>query len=327
MQTRLFAAAARQVSEIGLGCWQLGAEWGEVSDAAAEAVLQAAVAAGIDFFDTADVYGKGRSEQRLGDFLRRTGTRPFVATKVGRFPDPGMPANFAFETMRRQVLASRQRLGVDQLDLVQLHCMPPAELVRGQLFDHLRRLRDDGVLRQWGASVESIAEAEICLGQRDCASLQIIFNVLRQTPAEALLDRAAERGVAIIVRLPLASGLLSGRMRADTRFAADDHRSFNRDGAAFHVGETFAGLPFDLALGLVEQLRAMLPAELPMATAALRWILDHPAVTTVIPGATRAEQVHANVAASAAAPLGPALHRQLQAFWRQQVRPHVRGND
>jgi aryl-alcohol dehydrogenase-like predicted oxidoreductase len=327
MHSRIFPAANHPVSEIGLGCWQLGAEWGDVPDERAQQVLQAALDSGITYFDTADVYGRGRSEQRIAAFLQRTGARPFVATKVGRFPDPGMPANFRFETMRQHVLASRQRLHVDVLDLVQLHCVPPADLARGEVFDHLRKLRDEGVLRHWGASVESVAEAERCLMERDCASLQLIVNVFRQTPVEKLFGTAAERGVAIIVRLPLASGLLSGHMRADSTFAADDHRTFNRDGGAFHVGETFAGLPLGNGVELVERLRPMLPEDVPMAQSALRWILDHPAVTTVIPGATRAEQVRANAAASAQGPLGTATHDALRTFWQQHVQPHVRGND
>ena len=328
MHQRHLRAAARMIGEIGLGCWQLGAEWGAVSDERAQAVLQAAWDAGVTFFDTADVYGRGRSEQRIGAFMRRTGARPFVATKVGRFPEPGFPGNFEFAAMRAHVLASRQRLGVDCVDLVQLHCVPPAELQRGAVFEHLRRLHSEGVLRAFGASVESVAEAERCLQERDCASLQVIGNVLRQTPfVSGLLDRAAARGVAVIVRLPLASGLLSGRMRADTPFAADDHRAFNRDGAAFHVGETFAGLPFDRALALVDELRALLPTGVPMAPAALRWLLDHPAVTVVIPGATRPEQVLANCRASSLPPLGAEVHARLREFWRQRVQPHVRGND
>lgn len=330
METRVFPAAGRPVSEIGLGCWQLGAEWGEVSDVQASAVLQAAADSGVTFLDTADVYGRGRSERRIGAFLRGidAARRPLVATKIGRFPDPGFPGNFELAAMRRHVRASCERLGVDRLDLVQLHCAPPGELERGAVFAHLRRLRDEGLLALWGASVESIAEADRCLQEPECASLQVICNVLRQTPvASGLLDRAAGCGVAVIVRLPLASGLLSGRMTAELMFAATDHRSFNRDGAAFHVGETFAGLPFERGLEVVERLRPLLPESVPMAAAALRWILDHPAVTTVIPGATRPEQVAANCRAGALPPLGSDLHARLRAYWAEQVRPLVRGRD
>lgn len=325
---RLFGASGRKVGAVGLGCWQLGAEWGPVSDADAQAVLQTAHDVGVTFFDTADVYGRGRSEQRIASFLQRSGAQPFVATKVGRFPDPGFPGNFEHATMRRHVLASRERLGVPVLDLVQLHCLPPDQLQRGEVFEHLRRLRAEGVLRAWGASVESVAEAERCLQEPDCASLQLIVNVLRQTPiASGLLDRCARQGVAVIVRLPLASGLLSGRMRADTKFAADDHRTFNRDGAGFHVGETFAGLPYGEALRIVEELRPLLPPQVSMAQACMRWLLDHPAVTVVIPGATRPEQVRENCAAGALPPLDAAAHARLREFWRVRVQPHVRGND
>ncbi|MBK8098833.1 MAG: aldo/keto reductase [Planctomycetes bacterium] len=327
MRTRLFPALSREVSEVGLGCWQLGAEWGDVSDAQAATVLQTAHEHGITFFDTADVYGRGRSERRLQAFLA-AGHRPVVATKVGRFPDPGLPQNVAFEVMRRHVQASRERLGVPILDLVQLHCLPRDLLFAGAAFAHLRRLREDGLLRAWGASVESVAEAERCLQEPDCASLQIIFSVLRQTPAvSGLLDRAAARGVAVIVRLPLASGLLAGNWRPDTKFAADDHRTFNRDGAAFHVGETFAGLPWERALAVVEGVRPLLPVGVPMAVAAMRWVLDHPAVTTVIPGATKPTQVVANASASTVAPFGAERHQRLREYWRTEVQPFVRGND
>ena len=328
MHTRSFPADGRPVSEIGLGCWQLGAQWGAVSDEQAEAVLQAAHDNGVTFFDTADVYGEGLSEQRVAAFLQRTGATPFVATKCGRFPRPGFPENFGFDVMRTHVLASRERLGVDSLDLVQLHCVPPEQLERGAVFEHLRRLRDEGVLRNWGASVESVAEADRCLQESDWASLQIIFNVLRQTPAvSGLLDRAVDNATAVIVRLPLASGLLSGRMTADRKFADDDHRSYNRDGGAFHVGETFAGLPLDRALRIVDDVGPMLGEKAAMAAASLRWILDHPAVTTVIPGATRAEQVVENCRASAMAPLTAQSHERLRSYWAADVQPFVRGND
>ena len=328
MRVRSFPALGRVVSEIGLGCWQLGAEWGPVSDECAQSVLHTANLSGVTFFDTADVYGSGRSEQRIGQFLAASGARPLVATKVGRFSDRGTTDNFEFETMRRHVMASRARLAVDVVDLVQLHCVPCEQLQRGVVFQHLRRLRDEGVLRAWGASVESVAEAERCLQEKDCASLQLIINVVRQTPvACGLLDRCAAQGVAVIVRLPLASGLLSGHMRADSTFAPDDHRTFNRDGAGFHVGETFAGLPFAEALAIVEELRPLLPADESMAQASLRWLLDHPAVTTVIPGATKPEQVLHNVAAAALPSLGLLRHAQLRAFWQRRVQPHVRSKD
>jgi len=328
MRRRRIPRAQRDVAEVGLGCWQLGGQWGTVDEATAVAVLEAALSAGVDCFDTADVYGNGRSESLLGRVLRGVTPRPFVATKIGRFPDPGLPHNCAFEVMRRHVLACCHRLEVGRLDLVQLHCVPPDELARGAVFDHLRRLRDEGLIANWGASVESVAEADRCLQEPDCASLQVIFNVLRQTPAASgLLTRAAERDVAVLARLPLASGLLSGQMRRDTVFAADDHRSFNREGAAFHVGETFAGLRYEDALAVCDRLAANLPAGAPLAQWALRWILDHEAVTVVIPGASKPGQVTGNCAASALASLPVDVHVTLREFWRSTVQPMIRGRD
>ena len=325
MQTRQFGASGRQVSEIGLGCWQLGAEWGDLDDARAEAVLTEAERTGISFVDTADVYGRGRSEERIGRYLRGAGKdwAPFIASKVGRFPEPGWPANFEPATIRRHVEASLARLGVAQLDLVQLHCVPSVELEK--MCDVLRALRDEGLIAAFGASVESSEDARRCLDIEGLASLQVIFNVLRQHPRDAFFDEAARRGVAIIVRLPLASGLLSGRYDSTTTFAADDHRNFNVDGAAFHVGETFGG--FGLAKGceLVDEVQSLAATELPLACFAQRWILDHPAVSTVITGATRAEQVAQNASCSRLPKLDTRIHEELAAFYERECHPLIRG--
>jgi aryl-alcohol dehydrogenase-like predicted oxidoreductase len=326
MKHRTFPKLSREVSEVGLGCWQIGAEWGPVSDETATRVLHAAWDAGIDFFDTADVYGHGRSERRIGRFLRETSARPFLATKLGRFSEPGWPHNFRPAVIRRHVENSLRRLGVDCVDLVQLHCVPLDVLERGEVFDVLRDLRADGLIRAFGASVETFREAEICLRDPDCASLQVIFNLFRQEPRDRLFDRCVEQGVAILARLPLSSGLLGGKMTAATRFTADDHRNYNRDGAAFHIGETFTGLPFERGLALVDEVRDFVPSGTELPVFAQRFILDHPAVTTIIPGATRPTQVASNASASEAAPLSKALHHRLAAFERERVRPHVRGH-
>ncbi|MBK8977991.1 MAG: aldo/keto reductase [Planctomycetes bacterium] len=331
MEERSFEGVGRAVSVVGLGCWQLGGEWGEVSDAQADAVLDAACDAGITFLDTADVYGRGRSERRIARFLARRGlrdgaVRPVIATKVGRFQEPGWPWNLQAATVRRHVEASLRRLGTDVLDLVQLHCVPPERLADGSLFDVLRELRDAGRIRAFGASVETVREAELCLRDPDCASLQVIYNLLRQRPAEAFFDRARERGVAIIVRLPLASGLLAGRWHRSTTFGPADHRTYNRDGAAFHVGETFSGVPFDTGLALVDELRAIAPAGTDLAAFAQRFVIDHAAVTTVITGATRPDQVRRNAAVAALPPLSRAMHARLARWERDRVRPHVRGH-
>jgi aryl-alcohol dehydrogenase-like predicted oxidoreductase len=327
MQQRLAPRLGRTVSAIGLGTWQLGAEWGEVSDVEADAILDAAFEHGIDFLDTADIYGGGRSERRIGKRLAGIDRPIFVATKLGRRSDPGWPHNFEYDTMRRHAEESRERLGVAALDLLQLHCVPTEVLREGRIFDHLRRLQADGILRAFGASVESSEQARICLTQPDLASLQIIFNVLRQTPIETIFDAARRQGVAIIVRLPLASGLLAGKFRADTRFGDDDHRNYNRDGEAFHAGETFAGLPFDRGLAIVEELRALVPVDMTLATMSQRWILDHDAVTTVITGATRRAQVVENASCAALPPLPASLHARLREIWAARVRGMVRGQD
>jgi aryl-alcohol dehydrogenase-like predicted oxidoreductase len=333
MRERNFGAGGPQVSEVGLGCWQLGGDWGEVDDARALTILAAAYTAGVTFFDTADVYGGGRSETLVGRFLAGLPLaergRLFVATKLGRRGDPGWDggANFTLPAMRAHTDDSLRRIGVDALDLSQLHCIPTDVLRDGAVFDHLRTLRDAGKLRRFGASVESVEEGRICLEQDGLSSLQVIFNIFRQKPAEVggLFDRAKEKGVAIIVRLPLASGLLSGKMGKGTTFAPQDHRSYNRDGQAFNVGETFAGLPFEKGVELAEALKPLVPDGMTMADMALRWCLDFDAVTTVIPGATRPEQAQGNARASDLPPLSADLHSALAGFYAENVAAHIRG--
>ena len=325
MKTRAFGNTHWKVSEIGLGCWQLGADWGDVPEQEALAILRAAADAGVNFFDTADVYGLGRSESLIAKFLKERGGkgRIHVATKMGRFPEPGWPANFTLDAMRTHAEASIQRLGVEALDLTQLHSIPTEQLRRGEVFDHLRTLQKEGKVRHWGVSVESMEEAMICLQQPGLTSLQIIFNIFRQKPITALFQHARHKGVAIIVRLPLASGLLSGRMSRATTFRPDDHRNYNRNGKAFNVGETFAGLPFERAVDLADALKPMVPAGLTMAQMATRWILDHEAVSVVIPGARSPEQAQGNAAAAGLDPLAPGTHEQIAAVYRERIAPHV----
>jgi aryl-alcohol dehydrogenase-like predicted oxidoreductase len=326
MNRRVFGPTGRAVGEVGLGCWQLGgADWGDVSDEQAMETLQAAVDHGVDFFDTADVYGLGRSEELIGKFLRRTSADIFVATKLGRFPQPGWPANFTREAVRAHTEASLKRLGRETLDLTQFHCIPTDVMAQGDVFEWLRELRAEGKIRHFGASVESMDEALLCLKQEGLASLQIIFNIFRQKPIHTLFDAAKARNVALIVRVPLASGLLSGKMRKDTPFAPTDHRSYNRDGQAFNVGETFAGLPYELGVELADRLKGDVPGGMTMAQFALRWILDYDAVSVVIPGAKDPAQVAANTSVSALPPLAPELHRKLSEFYAASVAEHIRG--
>jgi aryl-alcohol dehydrogenase-like predicted oxidoreductase len=325
MKTRAFGQTGRTVGEVGLGTWQLGANWGNVSDADALATLRAAWEAGSTFFDTADVYGMGRSETLIGRFLRETGAKPYVATKLGRFSPPGWPENFSRAGVRQHTEASLRRLGVETLDLTQLHCIPFEVLRRGEIFDHLRELRREGKIRDFGVSVESMEEADFCVRQEGVAALQIIFNVFRQKPAQTLFTEAKQRGVALIVRLPLASGLLAGKFTAASTFPVDDHRNFNRDGQQFNVGETFAGLTLAKGVELAEGLRPWVPPGWTMADFALRWCLDFDAVSVLIPGARHPEQARGNARASSLAPLSAEVHAQLAALHRDRVAPHIRG--
>jgi aryl-alcohol dehydrogenase-like predicted oxidoreductase len=329
MNTRTFGRDPVRVSEVGLGCWQIGGDqWGKVSDADAMSTLKAAYDSGVRFFDTADIYGLGRSESFVAQFLRENTIQDaFVATKLGRWPTPGLPDNCKPENIRQFTEESLKRLGVDCLDLTQLHCVPLSVLEQGEIFQTLRQLQQEGKIKRWGASVESTAEAKACLAQEGLASLQIIFNVLRHTPIHAIFDEAMKKGVAIIVRLPLASGLLSGRYSHSTKFAKTDHRSYNRNGEKFNVGETFAGFGLENGLELVDKLRSHIPAGYSMAEASLRWILDFPAVTTIIPGARNAEQAFANAKPSGMKPLSEQTHEKLRRFYQEHVASLVRGPD
>jgi aryl-alcohol dehydrogenase-like predicted oxidoreductase len=325
MKHREFGRDGIKVSEVGLGTWQLGSDWGGVDDARAHGILSAAMDQGITFFDTADVYGPEVSEGRLGRFFRGFSERPFIATKLGRHPEPGWPDNFSLECMREHTEASLRRLGVDALDLTQLHCLPTEEYRKGEVFHHLRILQDEGKIRRFGASVESTEEASICLEEDGLYSLQIIFNIFRPTPSDELFEKARERGVALIIRLPLASGLLSGKFTSESVFPEDDHRNYNRDGEAFNVGETFAGLPLPEGLALVERLRPLVPEGMSMAQMALRWTLDFQEVGVTIPGATQPDQVVSNAAASSRPKLDPELHRELRRLYDEDVAQHIRG--
>lgn len=331
MRQRPFGRSRTRVSEIGLGCWQLGgADWGDVSDDQALETLAASADAGVTFFDTADVYGLGRSESLVGRFLRDRKAEHdkghyFVATKLGRFPEPGWPRNFSPESFRGHTEASLKRLGVEALDLTQLHCVPPDQLKRGDVFEWLRTLQKEGKVKHWGASVESVEEAMLCVKQPGIASLQVIFNIFRQKPLTELFGEARHRGVALIVRLPLASGLLSGKMSKDTSFAANDHRTYNRNGEKFNVGETFAGLRFEKGVELADALKPLVPPGMTMAQMALRWCLDFESVTTVIPGAKSPRQARENAAVSDKRGLSDELHERLRTFYLDRVAAHIRG--
>lgn len=326
MKKRIFGKTGFEISEVGLGCWQLGGLcWGDVDEQQALQLLQASVDQGVNFFDTADVYGQGRSEQLIGTFLKQCREEIFVATKIGRFPEPGWPDNFTKASMEKHVDASIKRLGVEALDLVQLHCIPTEQLEKGEVFDSLRDFKRKGKIRDFGVSVESMDEALLCIKEEGVASLQIIFNIFRQKPISTLFDKAIETETAIIARVPLASGLLSGKLTMETKFPENDHRNFNANGEMFNVGETFAGLPFEKGVALSQQINKIVPEGITMAQTALRWILDHDAVSVVIPGATRAEHVVSNCNVSELAPLSDQLYDKLKSLYKAEVHDHIRG--
>jgi aryl-alcohol dehydrogenase-like predicted oxidoreductase len=309
---------------VGLGCWQLGADWGSVSETDALAVLHGALDAGVTFLDTADVYGDGRSERLIGRMMA-DGSHPdvTVATKMGRRADPHVAAAYTVAAFRSWIDRSRSNLGVDCLDLVQLHC-PPSEVFRDdQVFDALDNLVADGSISAYGVSVETVEEALTAIARRNVATVQIILNVFRRKPLERVLPAAAAAGVGIIARVPLASGLLSGRYGADTRFAADDHRSYNRDGEAFDVGETFSGVPFDIGVDAAREFARLTPDGVTPAQLALRWIIGQPGVSTVIPGARTAEQARGNAAAAGLPALSAGLDDASRALYDDSIRQHV----
>ena len=323
MNRRKLGKTGYEVSEIGLGCWQLGGDFGPLSEETAAAILGTARRLEVSFWDTADVYGGGESERRIGGFQDKSGV--FVATKLGRGAQFPQMTGYTRRAVKESLVGSLKRLGVETLDLAQLHCIPSAVLEDGDIFNIMDDLRDEGLMRHYGASVETVAEGLTCLAHDGLATLQIIFNLFRQDAAEELLPKAAAGNVGIIVRLPLASGLLSGKFSATTQFSAQDHRNYNRDGAAFSVGETFSGLPFATGVALVDELRELAPRGLPLSQFAIRWLLDHPEVSTVIAGVTRPEQLEDNVAATAQAPLDPELVKQLRGWYEEKVRRQVRG--
>jgi len=324
MERRILGKTGYEVSEIGLGTWQLGESFGSLNDETAAEILKTARSAEVNFWDTADVYGGGQSERRIGEFRDKKGV--FVATKLGRngeiFPNK---TGYNKKNIKESLAGSLKRLGVETLDLAQLHTIPTDVLRDGEVFTIMDDLRDAGMMRHWGASVENVEEALLAMRADGCTTLQIIFNLFRQDYITEVFPTASKRNVGIIVRLPLASGLLSGKWNKDTVFASTDHRNFNANGEKFNVGETFSGLPFDKGVGFAEQLKQMVPAGIPLSQFALRWILDQPAVSTIIAGVTRPDQLRANVDATKREPVEPALAEELAGWYQDKVRPEIRG--
>jgi aryl-alcohol dehydrogenase-like predicted oxidoreductase len=321
MEKRTLGRTGREVGVVGLGAWQLGADWGEVDESDALAVLRAAVEGGVTFIDTADVYGDGRSERLVGQVLKEYEDLT-VATKMGRRVEQ-VPSNYTLDNFRAWNDRSRSNLGVDTIDLVQLHCPPTPVYSTDAVFDALDTLVEEGRLASYGVSVETCAEALTAIARPHVASVQIILNAFRLKPLDEVLPAAREAGVGIIARVPLASGLLSGKYDENTTFSADDHRTYNRHGEAFDVGETFSGVDFATGLEAVRRLMPWLPAGVTMAQFALRWILDQPGVTVVIPGARNPSQVAGNVAAAQLAPLSTDQLAAVQQTYDELIRPHI----
>jgi len=323
MEQRTLGSTKRLVSVVGLGTWQLGSDWGSVDETAAAAVLDASADAGVTFFDTADVYGDGRSEQAIRAFLRR---RPHsgitVATKMGRRVAQ-QPEAYTLDNFRQWTDRSRTNLGVDVLDLVQLHCPPTPVYSTDAVFDALDTLVAEQRIAAYAVSVETCAEALTAIGRPGVASVQIILNAFRQKPLAEVLPAAVDAGVGIIARVPLASGLLSGRYTHDTTFGADDHRTYNRHGEAFDAGETFSGVDFDTGVDAAREFAALLPSGATPAAGALRWIVQQPGVTTVIPGARNAAQAVGNAAAADLDPLPDETVRAIADLYDRRIRPLV----
>jgi aryl-alcohol dehydrogenase-like predicted oxidoreductase len=310
------------VSEVGFGAWAIGGSWGETDDDLSLAAMNAAVDAGVTFFDTADVYGDGRSERLIATLRRERREALFVATKFGR-RGPQEVSQYTYANLRSWLERSLENLSVDAVDLVQLHCPPWDAYYTPSVFEACDRLVQEGLVRSYGVSVEKVEEALKAIEYPGVATVQIIFNIFRQRPAELFFEQARLRNVGVIVRVPLASGLLTGKFGRDSSFAADDHRAFNRHGEQFDVGETFAGVDFERGLESVEELRALVPEGATLAQLALRWILGFDAVSTVIPGAKTPEQARSNAAAADLPALPEDTLRTITEIYRARIAPQV----
>ncbi len=323
MKYRTLGRTGWKISEISFGTWAIGGAWGDVDDHESLAALHAALDSGVNFFDTADVYGDGRSERLLAQ-LKKEHTQPFyVATKVGRRLPQQTPEGYSRKNLTAWIERSLTNLHTDTIDLLQLHCPPPEVFYRPEVFGILDDLVKAGKLRHYGVSVEKVEEALKAIEYPNVQSVQLIFNIFRQRPAALFFQEAQRRKVGILARVPLASGMLAGKITHASKFAKDDHRNFNRHGEAFDRGETFAGVDFETALRAVEDLKKLTPRKTTLAQLALRWILEFPAVTCAIPGAKRASQVMENVAASDLPALPRATMKKIRAIYDRKINPLV----
>jgi aryl-alcohol dehydrogenase-like predicted oxidoreductase len=323
MNYRQLGRTDMRVSEISFGAWAIGGSWGPVRDEESYAALNRAVDLGVNFIDTADVYGDGRSERLIARLLRERKEEIFVATKAGRRLSPHTADGYNRANLEAFVNRSRRNLGVDSVDLLQLHCPPTEVYQRPEVFRALDELKRKGKIRYYGVSVEKVAEALKATEYADLQSVQIIFNMFRLKPSTEFFPKAKERKVGVIARVPLASGLLTGKITAQTKFPEDDHRNFNRHGEAFDVGETFSGVNLETGLKAVEELKGLVPRGVTLAQIALRWILMFDSVTCAIPGAKRPQQVEENVRAALLPPLSNGIMNKVQTVYDQLIRPEV----
>ena len=327
MNRRRLGKTGFNITEVSLGTWQVGGKWGSAfDDANAEKISNSAIDGGVNFIDTADVYSDGESEKAVGRVVRSRSERIYVATKCGRQIRPHLPEGYTPEALRSYVEGSLKRTGLDRLDLIQLHCPPTEVYHRPEIFGLFEDLKREGKIAHMGVSVEKIEEAVKASEYDNVSSVQIIFNMFRQRPAEDFFPLAKKRDIGIIVRVPLASGLLSGKFSADTSFAAQDHRNFNRDGSAFDKGETFSGVPYETGLQAVEELKELFSGDTPLASIALRWILMHTEVSTVIPGASRPEQVVSNAKSADLPPLTQEQMEKVRDIYDRRIKPLVHRN-
>ena len=323
MKLRSLGRTGFEISAVSFGAWAIGGTWGAVDDSESLKALHRAVDLGVNFFDTADVYGDGRSERLLAQLRSERREPILIATKAGRRASPHVADAYSHENLSGWVERSLKNLRTEAIDLLQLHSPPTDTYYRPEVFDALDRLVSAGKIRHYGVSVERVEEALKAIEYPAVQSVQIVFNLLRQRPADLFLRRAAEKKVGVLARLPLSSGLLTGKLSSKSTFSADDHRNFNRKGEAFDRGETFSGLDYELGLGVVDELRGLLPQGLTLAGLALRWILDHEAVTAAIPGAKRTDQVEENCRAAALPPLSRDVTHKIRDLYDRRVRAHV----
>lgn len=324
MKYRVLGKTGWNVSEVSLGTWQLGGGWGKKFDfATAEKTLETAFENGITFYDTADVYSDGASEAAVGAFARRHLDKVKIGTKCGRRLNPHIASGYTPLAIREFVEASLKNTGLERLDLIQLHCPPTQVYYQSEVFEELSKLSQEGKIEHFGVSVEKVEEGLKAIEFPGLASVQIIFNMFRQRPSELFFKEAAKKNVGIIVRVPLASGLLAGKMNAETAFEAGDHRLFNRDGEAFDKGETFSGVPFAEGLRAVDRLKDIFHADENLASSALRWILDFPEVSCIIPGASRPDQISRNCEASELPSLSERKHGLVKRIYEVDLKPLV----